>query len=533
MTSHWRLRHKLVLGLALVIGTTAILLGGTLFGLSSYFCTMQITDRKLAELHAAENLRKAVALLSATTEPLSQIDELAHLRQQRAIVQTALTIFEQEHQTTLERNRDPDHGFQETGLLDDLRMGLAAFDQALTTALAPRLVGPGDTHWLRDFPAVRSAQERLVLVSDQLRSEIYGDMYRRIDTAKKHYRQSLWMVGGASVLSVFLTALMLHYFYRWMFHPIQALQAGVQRLTAGNFEQPIALNSGCELAELGRAFDAMTARLHALYRDLAQQVNERSRQLVKSERMVSVGFLAAGVAHEINNPLAGILFCSEGLERRLRDYLATAGSEGETVSKYLRMIQTEANRCKTITQKLLDFSRVGEKQRTATDLVELVQGVLEMAQHLQNCHDKRIVFQPAGRINAAVNAQDLKSVILNLVVNALDSMDAGGVLTIRLVQADEQVTLTFSDTGCGMPAEVLENLFEPFFTRNRTGKGTGLGLFITHQIIDQHGGTITARSPGPGLGSTFTVQLPTAGQVAPEQPALRLPTADTSARRAA
>jgi signal transduction histidine kinase len=99
--------------------------------------------------------------------------------------------------------------------------------------------------------------------------------------------------------------------------------------------------------------------------------------------------------------------------------------------------------------------------------------------------------------------------VLNLTVNALDSMDAAGTLTIRLSTGENgQAILNFTDTGCGMSAETLGNIFEPFFTRNRTGNGTGLGLSISHQIIAQHGGTIDAHSAGPGQGSTFTVQLP-------------------------
>ena len=98
--------------------------------------------------------------------------------------------------------------------------------------------------------------------------------------------------------------------------------------------------------------------------------------------------------------------------------------------------------------------------------------------------------------------------VLNLVVNALDSMEEGGTLTIGMAVAAGTAELTFTDTGCGMTADVLENIFEPFFTRSRTGKGTGLGLFISHQIIDQHGGTIQAASRGPGQGSTFTVRIP-------------------------
>src|SRR5262249_47964191 len=159
--------------------------------------------------------------------------------------------------------------------------------------------------------------------------------------------------------AVALVLTMLYYFRAWMFSPIRELQAGVQRVHGGNFDQPITLTSGDELQELADEFNAMVARLSAVYADLARQVNERSRQLVRSERMVSVGFLAAGVAHEINNPLASILFCSEALERRLHEVLSAlvvqAGAnpaDAEVLTRYLKMIQQEALRCKDITQKL-------------------------------------------------------------------------------------------------------------------------------------------------------------------------------------
>jgi signal transduction histidine kinase len=134
--------------------------------------------------------------------------------------------------------------------------------------------------------------------------------------------------------------------------------------------------------------------------------------------------------------------------------------------------------------------------------------VLEVVQHLQNGKGKEVVFEPVAPVVAWVNAQEIKSVVLNLVVNALDNMEEGGRLTIRLDQRDGQAVMEFADSGCGMTEEVLENIFEPFFTRSRTGKGTGLGLTISHRIVSQHGGEIEAASRGPNQGSTFTVRLP-------------------------
>jgi signal transduction histidine kinase len=278
----------------------------------------------------------------------------------------------------------------------------------------------------------------------------------------------------------------------------------------------------------------MTQRLQDLYSDLARQVNERSRQLVRSERLASVGFLAAGVAHEINNPLASIAFCSEALEARLGDLIRhlrqspRAAEEHDIFRKYLKMIQEEAFRCKNITERLLAFSRVGERKRETTDLRELVQSVIDMAQTLQHHKGKELHLEvservPGGKVTAWINGEEIKSVVLNLVINALDSMDAGGTLTVRLGQRDGLAEIQFTDTGCGMSQEVLENIFEPFFTRSRSGMGTGLGLTISHRIITQHGGEIEAFSAGPGQGSTFTVRLPVqahepalpAGEIAP------------------
>jgi signal transduction histidine kinase len=138
--------------------------------------------------------------------------------------------------------------------------------------------------------------------------------------------------------------------------------------------------------------------------------------------------------------------------------------------------------------------------------------VLDVTQHLSTHKGKQIVLEVpperAGRVSAWVNGEEIKSVVLNLVVNALESMDDGGKLTVRISQRDGRAELRFTDNGCGMTQEVLDNLFEPFFTRSRTGKGTGLGLTISHLVVNQHGGELEVSSAGPGLGSTFVVRLP-------------------------
>jgi signal transduction histidine kinase len=506
-----RLRYKLMLGLGLVVGSVALLVAGTVYGIRAYTATVQTTTRKMIELQLANLL---VETLNGPPEQAEANADAEAFRQFIGKAEFHIGEFRKFHAETVTLKLDPDRGEEEAELLSQLNVGLLKLQEAIRPKAD--IVRGGSTQTLRHQPEVREAHEACRRCAEHLRLALINDIESSIRHSNRTITQSKWVVYLATGWAVALTATLLYYFRVWMFAPIRQLQAGVARVHGGDFGHPITLASGDELQELADEFNAMTSRLAAIYADLARQVNERSRQLVRSERMVSVGFLAAGVAHEINNPLASILFCSEALERRLQDVLAALTADAgdaspedrEVLMRYLKMIQQEALRCKDITQKLLDFSRSGERKREPTDLATLVRGVLEVARHLPNCRAKNITFEPTGYVVAPVNAQDLKSVILNLVVNALDSMEEGGRLAIGLASVAGNAELTFADTGCGMTAETLQNIFEPFYTRNRTGKGTGLGLFISHQIIDQHGGTIEATSPGPGFGSTFTVRVP-------------------------
>ncbi|HEY1381472.1 MAG TPA: ATP-binding protein [Gemmataceae bacterium] len=511
MALRWRIRHKLLLGLGVVVGIIAVLLTGTLYGLAAFTTTVKIADSKLAELHHAELLKRQISELRSEAEVGRDLHELdTRLKAKSAAASDTVKAFTAQLQEAIDRGRDADPSGHEKLLAGDLANGFQQLDAAIEHVVKVSVfVGPGDPV---DAPGslapVRAAAAKLDGLAGELCRDIYDDLWKRFGTAKKEYTNSLVIVLSTSILGVLLMAGLLRFFYDWVFHPIRDLQLGVNRVARGDFTQPIELNSQDELQELAAAFNDMTARLHATYRELSRQVHERGKQLVRSERLASVGFLAAGVAHEINNPLASIAFCAEGLQRRVTDLLAKAPQDRETITKYLTMIQQEAFRCKQITQGLLEFSRVGEGERQATDLGDVVQSVLDVVQHLRNCQGKKIVFRPAGRPVALANPQEIKQVILNVVVNALDSMDEGGVLTISLAQSGPTAEIRFADTGCGMPPEVLDKIFEPFFTANRTGKGTGLGLSISHRIVTQHGGEIEATSPGPGRGSTFAVRLP-------------------------
>jgi signal transduction histidine kinase len=512
----WRIRHKLMLGLATAIAILAMLLAGTLNGLWSYYVTMKSIKSKLAEFEAAEDLKRAVGNLALSDKSDNLLAELAKYETRIQTAGDGITAFEEAVQSTHDRNLPHDNGEQLFGTIQALRRQLSGLREEI--AQSTDMVGIGSQGTQELFDLVRNRIEKKVKAlertSDDARSIVHDDLNRRIDHSRRHYQIPVLILATVSVLGLVLMLSALRFFYGWIFNPVRDLQMGVNRVAEGDFDYRIDVKSGDEMEELAAAFNDMTCRLRDLYRDMAHQINERSRQLVRSERLASVGFLAAGVAHEINNPLASIAFCSEALEGRLvemQDQLrlsAKGKNDLEVFAKYLKMIQEEAFRCKNITERLLEFSRGGERKRERIDLAQLIQSVLDVTHHLPNSRGKDIVFKNPTPVFAWVSVEEIKSVVLNLVVNALDSMDEGGRVTIDLKSRDGLAELVLTDTGCGMTAEVLENIFEPFFTRNRSGKGTGLGLTITHRIVSQHGGEIEASSPGAGQGSTFRVRLP-------------------------
>ncbi len=507
MTFRWRIRHKLLLGLAMVVSTIVLLLAGTLFGLASFRNTFKSIDRKHTEFKSANTLRTAVTELRISA---ADTDNLPRFEEKVEAARKCLSKYKDELDLTLTNGRDPELGQEESSyikllgqFLDQLTITARhVFEQPVVASMEAKAPSP------LDHPAIKDLLTKLCRTSDDLVSVITEHLNNRSTDASATASRTEWIVLVTGVLGVLLLCSLLRTFYRSLYGPIRALETGAIRLAQGNFEHRIEVHTGDELEDLANSFNTMTGRLRDMYSDLARQVNERSRQLVRSERLASVGFLAAGVAHEINNPLASIAFCSEALEHRLTDVLKSEPKNAEVINKYLRMIQTESFRCKEITKRLLEFSRGGERRREPTDLGDLIQGVLDMAQLLQNGKGKQIVFRNPGKLMASVNAQEIKQVVLNVVVNALDSMEEGGTLTIGLAEKDGMAEMVFKDTGCGMPPDVLENIFEPFYTRSRTGKGTGLGLSISHQVISQHGGEIEAVSPGVNQGSTFTVRLP-------------------------
>jgi two-component system, NtrC family, sensor kinase len=274
-----------------------------------------------------------------------------------------------------------------------------------------------------------------------------------------------------------------------------------------------------EFSDVARAFNQMTAELDGLHRGMEEMVVAKSTEMVRGERLASVGFLAAGVAHEINNPLNIISGFAELCARQLSKADAGNPAVQETLSA-LQVIRDEAFRCKEITGRLLSLARGGSETRENVSLKQLVREVALMTRGLKKHRNRKIVlkFSETEPLTVWANANEMKQVVLNLTVNALEAVSPGnGEVRIDGRRVDDMVEITVSDNGKGISAEVIKHVFEPFFTEKRGAAepGTGLGLTITHAIIQSHGGRISVQSDGPGCGARFTIRLPAVKAIAP------------------
>jgi two-component system NtrC family sensor kinase len=242
---------------------------------------------------------------------------------------------------------------------------------------------------------------------------------------------------------------------------------------------------------------------------IEKKLQQTHLQLVSSEKMASLGKLAAGIAHEINNPLGGILIYSSLM---IEDLPEADPKRGD-----LARIVQEASRCKDIVKSLLEFARQTEPKMEPTDINRAITDGLFFLENQALFHNVHIVkkldpFLPFIRGNAS----QLKQVLINIIVNAAEAMHGNGTLTITSYPSQDRksVFLEFTDTGEGIAEENLTRIFDPFFTTKAVGKGTGLGLSTSYGIVESHGGKIRVRSK-VGEGTTFTIELPTYPETQP------------------
>ena len=338
---------------------------------------------------------------------------------------------------------------------------------------------------------------------------------------------ALLVVGALALLVSAAGALLTLYWARGIFRPIERMHATIGRIDAGDERARVGdLASRDELGRLATAFDrlldeqaARRAELQALNASLDRKVAERTadlaaaneelraaqRRLVMSEKLAAIGELTAGVAHEISNPTAVI----QGNLDLLRDEL---GPAAEPVANEIRLIHEQVGRIRLIVTKLLQFARPGEFAGYVEEVdvnAALADCLVLTRQHLVRA-DVKVVQRLGASGRAQINLQELQQVLINLIVNAVQAMPAGGTLTLETADRDpvhdaRGVRITVRDTGGGIRAEDLARIFDPFFTTKKR-QGTGLGLSISHTLVERYGGRIEVDS-APGQGAAFTVSL--------------------------
>jgi two-component system NtrC family sensor kinase len=228
----------------------------------------------------------------------------------------------------------------------------------------------------------------------------------------------------------------------------------------------------------------------------------------RAEKLAAIGRLAAGVVHEINNPLATISACAESLESRVEEGSFGASPDVEDLHEYLGLIRSEAFRCKSITNGLLDFSRVRTGNRFPIDVKEVIKSSARLISHQKRGDNISMKFEIEEEL-PLVNADEgqLQQAIIALATNAIDAMNGGGTLTFHASSRPSQIVIEIQDTGHGIEPENVSKIFEPFYTTKEVGKGTGLGLAVCYGIITEHGGRLSVRS-NVGEGTTFSIFLP-------------------------
>lgn len=315
--------------------------------------------------------------------------------------------------------------------------------------------------------------------------EIYQNM-NDLDIQLKRAHRKAVVITGSSMGLLFLILLM-----------IIKIASNVIRLKT---DQLVEARDNMEEKVIER-----TQEIKATY----ERLQDTQKRLSQSEKLAGIGTLAAGVAHEINNPLASVASCAEGLISRMENVNFKSKDDKEVFPDYLKTICDETYRCKSIISKLLDFSRRQEPVFGKVEINGLISEVVKLLRRQKELNRLNIELNlDIKPVMICGDSNQLKQVALNMIMNGIDAIDDSGKIRISTGIIEDRAVIKFEDTGCGVASENLDKVFEPFFSTKSPGKGTGLGLSICYGIIEEHSGSISIDSNGAGNGTTFTITLP-------------------------
>jgi two-component system, NtrC family, sensor kinase len=307
-----------------------------------------------------------------------------------------------------------------------------------------------------------------------------------------------------SLTGILLCSLLIWVLIRRITRPLRELRTSVEAVGRGDFSQRIDIHSNDEYGELATVFNQMMENLnssHAEIQRTLQRLKSTQDQLVQTEKLSAIGKFVAGVAHELNNPLTGVIGFSEMLQDT---------GINEHQQNYLNRIIDSAERCHKIVQSLLSFSRVRRPERTSVNINQLIEATVEIFKYELPVNNIEVTSDFASNLPALlIDPHQIQLVFLNILNNArqaIESQQTSGTIHIKTELVEGHVRISFCDNGPGIPNENLSKIFDPFFTTKAVGEGTGLGLSLSYGIIREHDGTIIARNNN-GNGVTFIIDL--------------------------
>jgi two-component system, NtrC family, sensor kinase len=338
------------------------------------------------------------------------------------------------------------------------------------------------------------------------------------------------LIGYTACGLVLIAAMSWFVIWQVVGRPVKALHDGTEHLAAGDLGYQIDVHSSDEMGQLARSFNDMSRELASEHKEnaawthtLEQRVEQKTRELKRAhehalhtEKMASIGKMAAVLAHEINNPLSGILTYAK-LLRKWTDREDAGQSRRKDIGEALDLIAVESRRCGDLVKNLLTFSRTTPMNLQPTNLNQVIERSLRLVQHQFDLAGVHVQLQLDPDLPLVVcDGAQIEQVLIALVMNAMDAMPQGGNLwvTSRYAGEENSVRVVVRDDGAGIPAEILPRIFEPFLTTKETGRGVGLGLAISQSILERHNGTIEAQSE-VGRGTMFTLTLPCEAFVQP------------------
>jgi two-component system NtrC family sensor kinase len=334
-----------------------------------------------------------------------------------------------------------------------------------------------------------------------------------------HRANLTWFLVGATM---FGCGAAIAFMWVVVHRPVKRLRRGMHRVAEGDLAYRLPVGSDDELGDLAKTFNKMTAEVGGVQARIEEEVRRKTEEvervhktLLRSEKMASIGKLAATVAHEINNPLFGILTYARLVRRQL---LKHDLPDRDEMAEQLQTIERESKRCGELVKNLLTFSRQAPSIREPHDLNTVVHRAILLVKHkleMQNIELRENLGQDLPPVQCDGN--QIQQVILVLIMNAAEAMPKGGRLeiTTEFDPGSEQGVVRVKDTGSGIPPDVLARIFDPFFTTKEDQNRTGLGLAVAQGIVEQHAGEIAVRST-PGEGTEFQVSLPVPAAVATE-----------------